>query len=384
MSEQTGIRLIRLKKKLRRIFFLIFFMLISLVSISQWRLEEYYPITPFDSLRHKQLYLKIDNLNFFDNLEYQSPHIVGATYIGIHGRTYLDYYFTPTLRMQVGVSALKYSGRNDFDQVSEWFTLTYQPHEFFSFIAGNLTLGTLPGISPQIYNPQHVYLYPNTKGMMINIQHKIALSSLFINWRQFILPNDPFREQFFAGFTNSLLVADNENYQLMVPLHISGYHQGGEIDNSSEGVETLLNSRIGFEMTFKRYDKQLIFGSFLYTFNETTRQNRQNFRKGFGVNTESKFLYKNWVLSAAYWYSYRYFSPLGHPIYNSYTPDKPSQIFNYQYLLFLTTAYNHTIDKIGRVELDVQLAWDIPREKIDFFTGLKLIISEEFFLKKLK
>lgn len=354
------------------------------ISLCQNPIETWNLNIPFDSSRTKSLYFKVESFNFFDNAEYASPHITGATFIGTKDRLYLDYYLSPSLRIQTGVNVLKFSGRKEFSNIAEYFSLFYQPNSFITFSIGDIDFSKIPSLDDAIYYRQNLSYESNTKGMFVQFLTKFSNSAIFLNWRKFILPGDPYQEEFWAGFFNTFSWSVSDQLSVDFPINLSGYHRGGEIDNTALGKESIVNSKNGIELTWKQANHKFTLGSFLLTFWETTDNSRYPFSKGYGINSQINYGWKPFSLSVGYWHSYRYFSPLGHPLFNSYTFDKPNHIYNYQDFINFELGTKWGIDNIGYLLFDGEFRYDSRRNRLNFFTGIKLIISEEFFLTKVK
>jgi hypothetical protein len=288
------------------------------------------------------------------------------------------------LRVQVGANGLKYTGKETFSDVSEWFSVVYQPNDNFRLVCGNIDVYSNSFLPEPIYNPDYLTIRPNNRGFQADFLSSKINATAFLDWEQFIVPGDTYQEVFSVGLTGKIKLKDSTHTtQFSLPFSVLGRHHGGEVDVSGQKIETLMNFSGGIRLEQSMNSWKLYFNSDFLYFYDVTKNFRQPIEKGYGTLTEFGAGTPKVGLMLRYWHSNRYFSPLGHPIYNSYTPDKP-----YIYVMhdFVSARVNYSlkIASIARLLVEGDYWFDTRRQKNNFYTGLKLIIAEEFFVRRLK
>lgn len=354
-------------------------------ALAQPKLMNYRVWSDFKPERVGDLYIRIENSNFFDNYEYSSPHAVGQTLIGAWGRIMGEYYFNEQLKMQVGVNGLKYTGRETFSNISEWFSVEYRPFSKLRLLLGNIDYYSVLGLPEPMYDPTLFSIKPINRGLQIAFFDRYADAKLWLDWEQFIVQGDIFQEIFTAGISTEIKLNDSiSNWGIIFPIHMLGRHHGGEIDNAGNSIESLMNYSFGVKSYFWIHDVKLVSSVSLLMFNDITKSYRQPFIKGSALYVKSMALYKNLQFGGLYWTSDNYFAPHGHPIYQSYTSLKPSQWFEKQKIIAIQSDYHINIGKAAKLFIEADVWYDLKHKKNNFSTGLKLIIMEDFFVRKIK
>lgn len=333
--------------------------------------------------REKELYLRIETSSFFDNYEYSSPHVKGQTLIGAWGRIKGEYYPARKLRIQAGINAHKYSGSDQFSEISDWLSFVYKPNDIFSLTMGNIDLQTEISLPAPIYSPERYNTTPNHKGLQAKLQlSRLSLSS-FLDWVRFISEKENSQEMFYAGFQAKIKpLSTITNIDVEIPLLLTGMHSGGEFGRHDMHIESVLNANIGLNLILKHKNSQYNFENSIFLYNDVTHNKQRPIEQGFGLSTQLKYSLKQVRTKLQYWYSNNYIAPLGHNIYQSYTQKIPTMLYKIHSLISAHGSYVLTISDIANLIVEAEYIYDLTRKKNNFFTGLKLVISDEFFLYK--
>ena len=354
-------------------------------AMAQPKLMNYRVWSDFKPERAGDLYIRIENSNFFDNYEYSSPHAVGQTLIGAWGRVMGEYYFNEQLKVQIGVNGLKYTGRETFSNISEWFSVEYRPFSKLRLLLGNIDYYSMLGLPDPLYDPSLFSIKPINRGLQVEFFDRYIDAKMWLDWEQFIVKGDRFQEIFTAGVSAEVKVNDTaSNWRLSFPIHVLGRHQGGEIDNAASGIESLMNYSFGSKVTFNGQILKVVSSVNYMMFNDITKSYRQRFIQGSAIYAKSMAMYKSVSLGAMFWISKNFFAPHGHPIYQSYTSLKPYRTFERQKLIALQSDYHIDIGKSAKLFIETDIWYDLRNTKFNFSTGLKLIIMEDFFVRKIK
>ena len=368
-----------------RIYISIVLFFIVIAVKAQSKLMNYSVWSQFKPERVGDLYLRVENSNFFDNYEYSSPHTIGQTLIGAWARIMSEYYFNEQLKIQVGVNGLKYTGRKSFSNISEWFSVEYHPFSKLRLLLGNIDYYSSLGLPSPLYNPALFSIKPINRGLQIELFDRFIDAKTWLDWEQFIVEGDAFQEIFTAGLSSEIKVFDStSSWRLSFPVHILGRHQGGEIDDVSNGVESLMNYSFGSKTSFfvGRINVETVVSYLI--FNDITESYRQRFIQGSALFAYTMASYKGLRLGGQFWISKNFYAPHGHPIYQSYTPLKPYRAFARQKLISLQSDFSINIGKAAKLFIEGNMWYDFPNKATNFATGLKLIITEDFFMRELK
>ena len=368
-----------------RLFLTISVLFFMASAIAQPKLMDYKVWSDYKPERVGDLYIRIENANFFDNYEYASPHAVGQTLIGAWARIMGEYYFNEQLKIQVGVNGLKYTGRETFSNLSEWFSVEYRPFKKLHLLLGNIDYYSMLGLPEPMYDPTLFSIKPINRGLQFEFFDRYVDAKLWLDWEQFIVQGDNFQEIFTAGFSAEAKLTDTTSrWGITLPIHIMGRHQGGEIDSGGSSIESLMNYSLGTKFYFWIQNVRIVSNVSYLMFNDITKSHRQPFLKGSALYVKSMASYKKLRLGAFYWLSNDFFAPHGHPIYQSYTPLKPLQTFHKQKIVSLQTDFHINIGDAAKLFIEANMWYDLVNKKNNFATGLKLIIMEDFFVGKIK
>ena len=134
--------------------------------------------------------------------------------------------------MELGGNVLRYNGRNDYTQATPWFNVHFQPTEKLSVILGNLNSDFNHNLPEPLAEPEMYLSSRPEAGIQVRYDSRRFNTDLWIDWQQFIMKGDPFKERFVFGAVTNLKLMDKNFTTLSIPLIFYGMHQGGEIDNA--------------------------------------------------------------------------------------------------------------------------------------------------------
>ena len=181
-----------------------FILLIPFSSFGQVN-EMVYENPNIDSLESKNLYLVVDNLNFFKNNEFSSVKTRGYTLPGFRINPKLSLVLDNNILIEAGISLLKYwGGANTYPcysymDIPAWNSNDYQkgfhflPYfraqimlkENLNIVFGNLYINNSHNLIYPLYNPE-LYLSSDPEtGVQLLYDNKYFKSDLWINWQSF-------------------------------------------------------------------------------------------------------------------------------------------------------------------------------------------------------
>lgn len=267
-------------------------------------------------------YVALDNVNFFKNNEYKGELATGYTLTGDWIRPKIVYYPDKKLRMEFGGHVLKYNGRNEYYHLSPWFNVHYQPTEKISLILGNLNSDQNHNLPEPLADPEMFLTSKPEAGLQARYNSRGFTADLWIDWQQFIVKGDPFKEQFAFGAVANLKIVEKNNTSLSVPLAFYGLHQGGEIDVAPGLAKSYISVTPG--LCFKRMIADKTFKSWSLNTNfslSTYPKDNLAFKesKGWGLYVNGNIDTRLGGLTAAYWHGHQFYTPQGGILYQNLT-----------------------------------------------------------------
>jgi hypothetical protein len=329
----------------------------------------------------KKYFLKLDNTNFFKNNEYSIPESQsiadGYTVIGTWIRPKAVYYPHPRLHLEAGGHFLKYTGRDEFSDIFFWFTTRYKPTDKISIIFGNLDANNHHHLIEPLYEPENYLTNRPEAGIQLKYESDKVYADLWIDWEEFIFTGDPFQERFTFGVVSSFTLFNKNNFKLSAPFTFYGTHRGGEIDNSPNGVQTIMNISPGIileKTTNTTFIKE--FGTRNYYLRYIGPDDLP-FSKGWGIYLTGYAETKYGTLTSAYWHGKEFIAPKGGIIYQSVSPgydysEPDRKLFNIKY------SFAHEIIKETHLGFVFDLFYDINNKGWMNSAGLYLVLNLDF------
>ena len=363
----------------------LFFSITVCGQIDNSLFDSYKSIEANDS---NKLWLGIENQNFLHNNEYFNNLYDGITYIGASLAPTLIYQPNTNLRVQLGWYILKYSGRDEFSRSIPWILCQYKISKNLDLLMGNIH-GTVQHklIEPLYSFDRHFSGQPET-GIQLLGKFSHFEGDLWLNWEKFILPSDPFKEEFTMAGTGRILVFKPENkLQLTFPIQWLAAHKGGQMETSTAPLQTYFNTTLGIDAEYHPFTKEnnsIGINSYFATYYDASTYHIQYYSEGYGILSNLYAKIGKFDIIAGYWYGEHFMAPRGEPLFQStsqkYTiwwePNKQLIINKFQ--------FHQQIKKGIDIAVRFQSYYDLLRNNMDFSYSLFLIIKQDFFLKKFK
>lgn len=346
-----------------------------------------YRIMP-DSIKQGSLNLSINNFNYLRNYEYFNTIQDGYTLFGAQLEPQLVYYPHKQLAVSAGVHLRKDFGGRGIYRTFPLFSVKYQK--------GNTSLinGVLEGsihhrmIEP-IYDFEKRITEPVEYGTQFIINSEKLFLDAFINWKRMIYKPSPDQEQVLAGASADIALVKNSKISFSLPLQLTVFHQGGQIDIVNVPLQTLVNTAVGFKVKVptKGFVNAFRTENYYTFYNDFSSTLVQPFSGGSGIFLNAGIDTKYGTLIGTYWNANDYISSNGMPIYQSV-----SQHINYTGLIesnreLIMLRYSFQKKLIPNLYLDFRLEpiMDLKRpKKIDFSNSSFLVYRQEFRLYKPK
>jgi len=350
-----------------------------------------YRIRP-DSARTGELYLSVHNFNFMRNYEYFNKIQDGYTLFGAQLEPQLVYYAHPRLAVTAGVHLRKDFGGQGIYRSYPLISLKYQH--------GNTTLvnGVLEGnihhrMLEPIYDFERKITEPVEYGTQFIINGKNLFLDAFINWERMIYKPSPVQEQILGGLSAELNLIKNSRISLSMPVQLTAFHQGGQIDLADEPLQTLVNTAFGFKLKlpFSGWVKNLRTENYLISFNDFSFTDLQPFSSGFGWYLNAGFdTHRLGSLIGTLWNGNSFISTDGMPIYQSVSQHivHPGYTEKNRKLFILRYSYQQKLLPNLYMDFRFEPLMDLGRpagsRKIEFSNSSFLMYKQEFRLHKVK
>jgi len=249
------------------------------------------------------LYFNFFNTNFLWDNEFFNDVYEGYTLIGYFITPQLEYHFTPNIKADIGVHLLKYSGVNTYSSVLPTYSVTYHKKDF-ALVMGNI-YGT---INHRLPEPMlfHERFFTNNleNGVQTIINKDRVYADVWLDWLNFIFPNDSKQEELTAGASTETSIIKKNGWIVSIPASIILSHHGGQIDTSSVHMKTAMNIGLGLRfskaLNYKYLDKVSIDVRHI-KFVDNSPTIESLYPNGDGLLSRMKLGWKDSFFELGYW-----------------------------------------------------------------------------------
>ncbi|MDR0757805.1 MAG: hypothetical protein LBF85_08165 [Tannerella sp.] len=292
-----------------------------------------------DSLHSNRLFVEVDNVNFFRNIE--SPVIIvpGYTLPGFRLQTKAVYHPVSNIRIEGGVHSLWFWGAdsypafaysslaywrgeraNNLVRVYPFFRAQAQLSEQVNIVLGNLYGAASHLLVEPLYNPELNLTADPETGMQVLYDTKWLHFDTWVNWETFIYKMDTKQEAFSFGVSALFMCNPPESTaHVYFPLQILAQHRGGQIDMTNLPVQTMLNGAAGAGLdwhfryrTLKKIHLELnLLGYYQHA------GNLWPLKRGYGTAVSASVDLPDFRVKAAYWKCNDFISMYGNPLFGA-------------------------------------------------------------------
>ncbi len=295
-----------------------------------------YRINPENS---GDLYLSIDNISFFRNVETDGDIYDGYTLPGFRLTPRLILYPNSFIKLEAGLSLLKFWGAEKYPNyayrsISEWkadnyqygfhvlpfFRAQIQPVKQLNIVLGNIYGGNNHGIIEPLYNPELNYTADPETGVQIIYRSKIAKADVWTNWESFMFENDTHQEVLTFGSSATLnITPENSFFHMSLPAQFIGIHHGGELLEKEEVLTTMYNATAGLKFQFNtnRLLKNISLQSMGVSYKCIDNESAYHFTDGWALYTNLTAQIWNLKIKATWWRSQDFINLFGSPVFQN-------------------------------------------------------------------
>lgn len=328
-------------------------------------------------------FLNIENNNFFKNNEYFNGFYEGKTLIGYYLKPEIYYKPSNNILLRAGGHFLKYSGLDKYSSVIPTFSFEYKINKRLELIMGTIR-GNLEHKLPEpLYQQERFYTNNVENGIQLLYNSKYIISDLWINWMKFINNGDPFQEEFALGSSTLIRALELNNKMLFsIPVYFLLTHKGGQINKSNKNVQTLLNLSSGLEFTHLLNFS--IFRSFgvkglYYSYSDHSHNSYLEYTRGNAYSIDLNLSADNFYFSVGYWNSFKFFAPLGEPLYHSIVPLTYKSHAAQRHVITNKIIYRKEIKKYLLLGLRYEQYFDVKMKTRDYSYSVFLVFKNQFF-----
>lgn len=359
-----------------------------------------------NSFLQGELSVQVEGMTFFRDNEYDSDISKGYTLPGAWLRPTLQYNPLENIHLEAGVSGLFYDGANKYPNyayhdIAKWKGNQYQSGVHllpwlraemktgkFDFILGNIYGGTFHKFITPLYNKEQVLSADPETGAQILFNSGSFHSDIFANWQSFQFEEDTHQEAFTVGISSSVLPFKTKGWNnLSINLQTLIQHRGGELDITTDGVQTICNGSIGMS-----WDKQLPQKNFNHICIEADvlgcyqqKGELWDFKSGAAYNASASLTFLNDLhLQMGYFLAPKNFITIyGNPYFSTISLKYPDLKFTGNKATYFDFGYSHTWTDSYTFGANLEAFNTHPeggRKEFVFSFGLYMIFKPKFLL----
>jgi len=351
-----------------------------------------------DTANSQKILLRVENINFFRNLEYFSPVAEGHTYLGYILRPSFSYQPTANTILQVGIHLLKYSGINGFSQTLPFFRFQFRIMPNLDLVMGNLYSTLNHRMIEPMYGFDR-YIEENVEsGIQFLYHNSHYRGDLWLNWQKFIEFNDPQKEQFSVGYTSEISITNpSKPLKISIPIQFLFAHKGGQNTLDTTSMFTRFNGALGLSLEY-HIDHQFIkcvgaYGYYLI-YNDLVAPHEIAFASGNGTYTNF-YLNTSFInFTIGHWTGFQFFNPRGERLFSNISAiDDPERLalptpdrykISYRALLLSKVFIHHEINHGINLAAAYESFYDYKNSRNDFYYALYILFNMDFFIYKVK
>ncbi len=331
------------------------------------------------------LFLRIKNINFFKNNEYFGKFAKGYTNIGSIIAPMLVYYPSERSIIKAGVQILTYSGEERINKITPIFSFTTKLTEYLQVTIGTLNSDYNHKLSEPMLQFDTFYNKNTEVGIQFRLNKSWIESDMWLNWEDYIFRGDTTQEKFICGNSTVFNIIEKDNYKIRIPAQLTFYHIGGQINESTKGVQTFINSYLALYTEYNFNSKDIVaFEGGKYGSKYQVGEGLVPFKKGHA--TYLRAMYKRYCFEASigYWHGNRYYSPVGDLLFSNISFHDPSGSLNHRDMITNKVLYCKELSHGIHFETRFESYMDLNYKNFDYSFTFSLYFAQDFFLKKVK
>jgi hypothetical protein len=345
----------------------------------QWRVQ--------DTTDVPQLHLGVQSLGFFKNNEFFNDLVDGYTLFGYQFSPYMSFSPSKRFRIDAGLYAQKDFGNDTFTTVAPVLSLNIL-HKDYTFTLGTLNGRLAHGLIEPMYDFERGLVDDLENGMQFLWHGQRFQADLWVDWQTMIYIRDPRQEEIFGGAVLNWNLYEKDFLSLRLPVQLTAFHQGGQIDTNPLPAVTFLNAAVGLALE-KIYPaswfKAWAFEQYYTYYSDNGDVPMFNFKQGNGYYSNLLLKSKYLDLMLSYWKGAGYVAPKGGLLYQSVGTTAvrhESLVEENRSVLFVRLMKDYQIPGGARLGIRVQPVIDLNKQTVEFYQGVYLNYTGGFLLWK--
>ncbi|OYU97676.1 MAG: hypothetical protein CFE21_05130 [Bacteroidetes bacterium B1(2017)] len=325
------------------------------------------------------------NTNYMRNTEYFNPIEEGRTLFGYQLQPKFTYQPSANIAIEAGVWLRHdFGGNNPYTTALPTFSVKATQGNMqlvFGTLQGSLSHGMLE----PMMNINSIIDKRIENGFQFKYTPKKFYLETWINWENFIQPNEFNKERFTAGINSKVYLKKSEDESLNLYYQFMASHQGGQIDSDTiDPFMMQFNQALGIRYTRKMAPKfSVLLDAAYLNYTETSDSKVNPFTNGMGVFANAGITYSKTDFMFSYWNATNFIAPRGTYIYQSHsTVDSKNYEENRQLIFFRIIhnkpLFNSPITASARFEP----VYDLNNGIFDFSYSLYLVYRGDWHFGK--
>lgn len=333
-----------------------------------------------------QFSFHIFNSNFQRNYEYFNKFADGFTLFGSQFFNTVNYQIDEYTSVSGGVYFRNDYGGKAFADFQPTYTLKYEKDNT-QLIVGSIKGGLQHKLVEPIFNFDRSILNPIENGIQFLADKRLFYLDAWLNWETMIYKVSPIQEKMNAGINSELKILNGNKIQVSLPIQITAFHKGGQIDSPDRPLVTIGNSALGMKFIYKPalpFLSSVQLDAYFLGFKDFSNSKLLPYSQGNGWFANLQFRIKDLDVHFNYWKGKGYLSPFGNPIYLS-----ESQNLNHPYyredtreLVFVRFIYRKKLSKNLYLDNRFEPVVDLKNPIFDFSNSIFIVYQQNFELKK--
>lgn len=341
------------------------------------------------SHKAEHIYLHINSLSFSKNNEYFNNISDGRTFFGFQLNPEFNYYPTRHIKISTGAYLWKDFGNPQFSQIAPVFSVTLQK-ENAALIFGTLKGSLNHNLIQPLYGFDRIVYDRLENGIQGLYQNKWLSIDTWIDWEKALYRGDSAQEHVFGGLSGAITLLNNNKQKLSMPVQITGYHQGGQIDVSEALLVTQFSSAIGLSFFYNTtnisWSKGLRFDPYLTLYKDFSPNSKRPFQNGRGAFLNFTWETRHFNIMMSYWNGYKFIASHGGAIYQSESSNYHNKGYTEKNRELLIVRFLQDIKILEHLYLTARFEpfYDFGNQKFEFSHGLYINYRPDFKLGALK
>jgi len=317
------------------------------------------------------------NTNYMRNTEYFNPIEEGRTLFGYQLQPKFTYQPSANIKLEAGVWLRHdFGGNNPFTTAIPTFSMKAKKG-YSELIFGTLEGALSHGMLEPIFNINSVIDRRIENGFQYKINRQKIKLDTWINWENYLEPNEFDKERFTAGIHARLNLLENEKNKINTYYQMMVSHQGGQIDTDTlDPFMMQINQALGLVFVRKlgTNNRAIFLDVAALNYQETSDSKVYPSKSGMGYMANLRWQVGANNFQLSYWNAQNFIAPRGTYLYQSAsTVDAKNYEVNRQLLFFRfihnKALFNSPIIASARIEP----VYDLNNGIFDFSYSLYLV-----------